>query len=213
MRSRHGLVVAALVALGTAVAAPVWAGEPIPPDIYINRQSDNVLIPIGGSFDIGTTPLGTPIEAMIVVGNAENSGTLFIYQVTAPTGFTITQAPPGTIAAGAAHVVKIQCDADEPGVQSGQFSLDSSDTDEEPYTFTVSCTVTGGAVDTTQPSDTTQPADTTPASSDAATTSEGGQGSGGTLPDSGSSTAQLLAIVAGLLFVGGSAGLLARRRA
>ena len=85
MRSRHGLVVAALVALGTAVAAPVWAGEPIPPDIYINRQSDNVLIPIGGSFDIGTTPLGTPIEAMIVVGNAENSGTLFIYQVTAPT--------------------------------------------------------------------------------------------------------------------------------
>ena len=120
---------------GRAAAAP-------PPDIEVHRGDvSGVDIPDGGSFAMGQTVVGASFIQYFVVGNTSGTDDLHISSVTAPPGFTITQAPPATIHGGAAHGLNLRCDAAAAGSYSGNVVIVSDDPDESPFEVAVSCTV------------------------------------------------------------------------
>lgn len=127
--------------VGVGVLAGPVAAAP-PPDIEVHRGDvSGVNIPNGGSFAMGQTVVGAPFIQYFVVGNTSGTDDLHITSVTAPAGFTITQAPPATIHGGAAHGLNLRCDAAAAGSYSGNVVIVSDDPDESPFEVAVSCTV------------------------------------------------------------------------
>ena len=127
--------------VGVGVLAGPVAAAP-PPDIEVHQGDvSGVNIPNGGSFAMGQTVVGAPFIQYFVVGNTSGTDDLHITSVTAPAGFTITQAPPATIHGGAAHGLNLRCDAAAAGSYSGNVVIVSDDPDESPFEVAVSCTV------------------------------------------------------------------------
>lgn len=86
------------------------------------------------------TTIGTTVTRTYTI---QNNGTADLEDivVTPPAGFTLTDAPTGTIAASASDTFTIRCDAGSVGTLTGTVSIANSDTDENPYTFDISCVV------------------------------------------------------------------------
>lgn len=230
---RRALLALPIVAAGLVFATPATAQSgrlatvcvtPCDPgpDIEVHYLSPLSYFTSGTqTLDFGSTPVGTPVNLeKIAIGATEGLGDLTISSITVPSGFTYIWGPniaPDVEAAGASHGTKIKCNADAPGTYTGNMVITSDDPDESPFTIALTCTVTGGT--TTDP--TTAP--TTPTTGPATTADQGGEdnstpstadeGSGAGLPTTGTSMLQSILLGVGLLLVGGSAGLLARRRA
>ncbi len=189
------------------------------PDIEVHYLSPLSFFTSGTqTIDFGTTPVGTPVALeKFAIGATENLGGLTISSITLPAGFTYIWGPnisPLVEAAGASHATKIECDADAPGTYTGNMVINSDDPDEGTFTIALTCTVSGAT--TTDPT-------TAPTPDPTSTTDDGGEengapttgdeGSGAGLPTAGSSSLQSVLLALGLLLIGGTAGLLARRRA
>lgn len=90
-----------------------------------------------GSVNFGTTPAGTPLTRTFTVTNS-GSDTLNLYSLTLPTGFSLTGTYGNTIAAGGSTTITVRLDAITAATYSGELSLSNSDSDENPYNFTIS---------------------------------------------------------------------------
>ena len=98
------------------------------PDIEVHTLPGAVDIASGTiTNDFGSTPVGTPVEYEFAVGATQFLPTLTIASFTVPAGFSVDQAPPSTIEGGASHLVRVLCDATEPGTYSGDVSIVSDD--------------------------------------------------------------------------------------
>lgn len=86
------------------------------------------------------TTIGTTVTRTYTI---QNNGTADLEDivVTPPAGFTLTDAPAGTIAASTSDTFTIRCDAGSVGTLTGTVSIANSDADENPYTFDISCVV------------------------------------------------------------------------
>ena len=220
-----------LLVISLAVAAPAGA-EPavvrsaclVPcdpgPDIEVHYRVPLTYMASGTeTIDFGSTPVGTPVPYdNFAIGATEALGDLTISSITVPAGFTYVFGPnisPTVEAAGASHMTKIECDADAPGTYTGNLVITSNDPDEGTFTIALTCTVDDPTASTTE--STTEPT-AAPTTGDQggeenSIPTTGGEGSGAGLPTTGSSALQSILLGLGLLLVGGSAGLLARRRA
>ena len=204
---RSALVTVPFMLVGLGVATSVHATGPAPqrpacvgcgPDIEVHTLPGAVDIASGTiTNDFGSTPVGTPVEYEFAVGATQFLPTLTIASFTVPAGFSVDPAPPSTIEGGASHLVRVLCDATEPGTYSGDVSIVSDDVDESPFTIALTCEVTA-VVDEEETTDTTGPTD------DA--------GSGAGIPTTGSSSTTLLVLAGGLLAVGASVRVASRRR-
>ena len=102
-----------------------------------------VAISDGGSYDLGATLVGTPVKRTITVSNV---GSLALSLLTNPptvTGdFSVTNFGTTSIAGGGSTTFDLTCDAtsaDDPA--TGSVSFNNNDSDENPFNFTVTCTV------------------------------------------------------------------------
>jgi hypothetical protein len=83
---------------------------------------------------------GAPITRTFTVRN-DGNGVLNLGTISAPTGFTVTDGLPATLAPGASDTFTVQLDTTTPGVKSGQISFTTNDANESPYNFSISGTV------------------------------------------------------------------------
>lgn len=116
-------------------------GADAAPDVNV-LDPDGMSIASGGAYNIGTTQTGFPLIKTLAI---ENTGDmpLTVNNVAVPQGFTVLTQPPGTINPGAAAPVVVRLDGITVGTVAGPFTFGNNDPDENPYTFTITGTVTG----------------------------------------------------------------------
>jgi hypothetical protein len=129
-----------LVVLLLTLAVPVSLAQSSAPEVNVRVALTNVPDNTG-SVTYPDTFVGYPqhIKDFIV----ENSGrsNLTIGNVTVPAGFTVEYISNTTIKRnGIAHIV-VRCNTATAGTFSGTMSFTNNDPNENPYNFTLSCTV------------------------------------------------------------------------
>lgn len=90
-----------------------------------------------------TTEGGSTISRVFQVANL-GTADLNVGSVTVPTGFTLVDGLPLAIIPGAGNYdeITIRLDTAVPGVKSGNVSFSTDDSDENPFTFAITGTVT-----------------------------------------------------------------------
>jgi hypothetical protein len=89
--------------------------------------------------DFGSSPVGTPISRTFTIENT-GDGSLTGVNVSVPSGFTLTSAPSATIAASDSSTFTVRADAASKATFSGNISIASNDSNENPYTFAITMT-------------------------------------------------------------------------
>jgi LPXTG-site transpeptidase (sortase) family protein len=99
-------------------------------------------IPYGtGSLAFGSTQLGTPVSIALTIRN-DGSYPLDLGTVSLPAGFSLAGSYDHSVAPTASTTLTVRLDALSAGSYNGTFSLPNDDTDENPFTFSISGTVT-----------------------------------------------------------------------
>lgn len=136
---------------GAHLTTPILGCQTLAPEINV-RDSAATTIPDGGSFTFPPTIEEQSVSETFTVENAGNAF-LLLSGLTVPPDFSITAdfSPVWSVAGapkdGGTATFTIQCDADALGSYSGTLTFDNNDSDENPFNFTVQCTV--AKVDTT----------------------------------------------------------------
>jgi hypothetical protein len=137
---RFGVLTLLMVLL--ALAAPVGAapaGLGFAPEVNVRVGFTNVPDNTG-SVTYPETFVGSAPSKNFVIENLGRTN-LFIGNVTVPNGFTVEYISNTTIVRnGIAHIT-VRCNATSAGTFSGTFSFTNNDANENPYNFTLSCTV------------------------------------------------------------------------
>lgn len=97
-------------------------------------------IPNGGTFDIGTTTVGTDISKVLSIANI-GTATLTLGPPNALSLFTLTSPFPTSINAADASFVVIRCNASSPGFKTEVLTFPTNDSDENPTFVTLTCLV------------------------------------------------------------------------
>ena len=87
-------------------------------------------------INFGDTTLGTPLSRTFTIRNLSNN-VLDLYSLTLPNGFSLQGTYSHTVAANSSTSITVQLDSQFVGSYSGEFSLSSDDTDENPFNFTI----------------------------------------------------------------------------
>ncbi len=119
----------------------------------IDVQGNGVLIIDGSTTpsttngtDLGSTAVGATLRVTYTVRNT-GTAALSLGTPSLPAGFSIdpTDTLAASLAAGASDTFKVLVDTSAAGTKSGQISIGNNDTDENPFNFNITATVTGGA--------------------------------------------------------------------
>ncbi|HEX3050506.1 MAG TPA: M4 family metallopeptidase, partial [Aggregatilineaceae bacterium] len=121
----------------------IYSCTPSAPEIVVEAPGPTNITD-GGTYNMGTTTVGTPIVQTITV---RNTGTAMLNLLTNPptysTGFTASAFGSTTVAAGGSTTFTLTCPATDPGSPvTGTISFNNNDSNENPFNFTVNCTVT-----------------------------------------------------------------------
>lgn len=104
----------------------------------------------GGSLDLGTTAVGSPVLSKTLT--ISNTGNVSL-GVSNPTidddTFTIVGFP-SSVAANETETFTVTMDTSTAGTFTGELAFDTTDSDENPFNITVSGTVTGPEIEVTQ---------------------------------------------------------------
>jgi uncharacterized repeat protein (TIGR01451 family)/CSLREA domain-containing protein len=104
---------------------------------------DGDVTPTGADFtDFGSTTVGSPLSSTFVIQNNGTFSLTLNTTVTVPAGFSVTATPTSPVAIGNDTFFTVQCDALVAGPYTGIVSITNNDSDENPYTFTITCDVT-----------------------------------------------------------------------
>lgn len=114
------------------------------PEIAVLDGSTNI-VDGSGSVNLGSGNVGSTISKTFTVQNTGNAA-LTLGTVSVPTGFTLTQAPAASVAAGGSTSFIVSLNTATAGTFSGAISFTNNDADENPFDFSVS-----GTVNTTTP--------------------------------------------------------------
>ncbi|MBC8253859.1 MAG: choice-of-anchor D domain-containing protein [Ardenticatenia bacterium] len=97
-------------------------------------------IPDGtGAVNLGTTPVGTPIDKTFTVSNTGTADLTLTEPISVPSGFSVASsfASP-TVAAGNSTTFTVRLDAVAVGTYTGTLQFANNDADENPFNFTIS---------------------------------------------------------------------------
>ena len=155
---RSGSLVVKLsdLANGNVIADAVriqWLGS-IPQGPAAQVLDGTTTIPDGtGSDNLGSTFVGNPLTRTFTVKNQGTQALVLSGPITLPSGFSLAAGFGSTsVAPGASTTFTVRLDAAAPGSYSGQVSFGTNDPNNNPYTFTLSGTVTAvSIIDDSQP--------------------------------------------------------------
>jgi hypothetical protein len=91
--------------------------------------------------DFGATTMGIPITRTYTIINSGSLTLTLIPPITVPTGFSISNLSTTQISPNGTASLDIVLDAITTGTFSGNVQIDNNDSDENPYTFTISGSV------------------------------------------------------------------------
>jgi hypothetical protein len=129
-----------LLVLLLAMAVPVSIAQSRTPEVNVRVGLTNVPDNTG-SVTFPDTFTGYPQHSRDFVVENTGRANLTIGNVTVPNGFTVEYISGTTIRPGGiAHIV-VRCNTATAGTFSGTFSFTNNDPNENPYNFTLSCTV------------------------------------------------------------------------
>lgn len=101
----------------------------------------------GGSLSFGGALVGAPTTQTFTVKNLGSSNLTLSNPISVPSGFTVTSSfGATTLAAGASTTFTVRMDAAAAGTYGGTLSFANNDSDENPFNFTLSGTVTQAGV-------------------------------------------------------------------
>lgn len=86
--------------------------------------------------DFGYTAQGTAVTRDFTIANT-GTAALTVSSITAPSGFTVLNAPGAAIEASATHTFQVRLDAASIGAFSGSVTVNSNDSDEAAFDFPV----------------------------------------------------------------------------
>ncbi len=115
----------------------------------IDVQAKGASVPNGtGSVEFDTTVAGTPVSVAFTVENQGDSDLTLTEPIDVPSGFSVQSSFGSTLLApGASTGFTIQLDATAGGTYAGNLSFANSDSNENPYTFEITGTVTEAEID------------------------------------------------------------------
>jgi hypothetical protein len=131
------LLIFLLAVTVSASAAPSAQG--IAPEVNVRTGFTNVPDNTG-SVTFNETWVGISSSKNFIIENLGRSN-LIIGNVTVPNGFTVEYVSNTTIKRNGIAQISVRCNATTPGTFSGTFSFTNNDANENPYNFTISCTV------------------------------------------------------------------------
>ncbi|PHS10434.1 MAG: hypothetical protein COA78_11410, partial [Blastopirellula sp.] len=116
------------------------------PEITVEDANDTVLVDGTSTFNFSSTTTGTSVSHTFEIRN-DGTADLTLGTPTVPTGFTLSSGPSlSTLISGASTTFTVQLDATAAGSYSGTVSFTNNDSDENPFDFDVSGTVTEPAL-------------------------------------------------------------------
>jgi hypothetical protein len=128
------LFLAMAVSVGAAHAGLARAPE-------VNVRTGFTNVPDNtGSVTFPDTFVGSAPARDFVIEN-KGRANLTIANVTVPDGFTVELITNTTVVPNGIARITVRCNAAAAGTFSGTFSFTNNDADENPYNFTISCTV------------------------------------------------------------------------
>jgi predicted outer membrane repeat protein len=110
-----------------------------PPEIIVEEGA--FMIPDGSVVSFGTIQEGSPLTKTISVTNSGDDTLTLGALSSAPTGFSLTNFGKAELVDKESTTFTVTCDGDDAGVYSGVISFTNNDSDENPFNFTVQCTV------------------------------------------------------------------------
>ncbi|WP_019499612.1 choice-of-anchor D domain-containing protein [Pseudanabaena sp. PCC 6802] len=122
--------------------------------------------------DYGTTLVGNSVTRTFTIANTGTANlNLTTGSITIPAGYTITTTPSATVAPGASTTIGVQLTAAATGTFAGDIVIPNNDSDENPYNFAITGTVTAPEIDVTDggfggTTDSIADGDTTPSATD-----------------------------------------------
>jgi hypothetical protein len=141
LHKRPGVLIMLLVLL-LAMAVAVGAAPPEQgraPEVNVRTGFTN--IPDNtGSVTFNETFVGISSSKDFVVENLGRRD-LTISNITVPSGFVLDYVSRTTIGRNGIASITVRCPGTTAGTFSGTFSFTNNDADENPYNFTISCTV------------------------------------------------------------------------
>jgi len=95
--------------------------------------------------DFGSVAQGTPAYTRTYAVRNDGTAPLTLSGLTVPPGFTATDGLVGSLPPGGVDALTVRLDTATAGTKSGQISFATNDSDENPFNFSITGTVTGAA--------------------------------------------------------------------
>jgi hypothetical protein len=127
-----------------AVTGVVAAASPVGPEIVVSDGATPLVSGVS-SVNFGVTGVGAPINKTFVVSNTGASD-LTLGALAVPAGYTVVVTPSASVGPGLATLFTVRLTAAAAGVYSGTVSLANDDSNESPFTFNVTGTVSSGQI-------------------------------------------------------------------
>ncbi|MCC6579196.1 MAG: choice-of-anchor D domain-containing protein [Phycisphaeraceae bacterium] len=126
---------------GTIVGDDGGGGE-IAPEVIVRQGSTDIADGEDTPISFGSVVQNATAPTITFTVRNSGSAVLTTSQLTVPTGFTIVEGLAPSIAAGSQDTFVVRLDTTATGAKSGFISFSSNDSDESPFTFAISGTVT-----------------------------------------------------------------------
>ena len=106
------------------------------PEPEIGVSADGTDIPDGGTVSFGSTVAGSSVVKTFTVSNTGEAA-LNLSNLALPEGFSLTGTFPASVAARGAEDFQVRLDAVSANAYSGPLSFETDDSDENPFSFTI----------------------------------------------------------------------------
>lgn len=108
------------------------------PEIVVLSPSSSPLASGTGSYSFGWTGEGMPVVKTFTITNQGSAAlALNAQSLSLPTGFSLVSAFDSSVAPGASTTFAVRLDATSTGTYQGSVSFANNDSDENPYSFTI----------------------------------------------------------------------------
>ncbi|MEG3872473.1 choice-of-anchor D domain-containing protein, partial [Microcoleus sp. Z1_B5] len=115
------------------------------PEIQVLDGTTDIVDGTTSAIDFGSVTVGATLNKTFTVKNL-GTAALNLSNLTLPTGFSIVGTLPATVAAGASANVQVQVDTTAAGNKTGTLQFVNNDSDENPFNFPISASVTATPV-------------------------------------------------------------------